>query len=140
MTMNMGDLGMHKFRIALSVAVTTLLLVCTHTTSAQALGSGKFAWRGDDSARTVYYFYGSGGTSGTLAYASTNASGMACLLYVKRVRTKISLPNGSYATQSSLLGQCSSTVDIASSGYSVFQIRSTHTLQKWSGAEYNYVL
>ena len=106
--------------------------------SADALGSGKFPWRGDNG--TTYYYYGSGGTSGSLAYASTNAPGSACLLYVKRVKTKIALPNGSSTTYSSLLGQCYSEVDISRGGYSVFQIKSTHTLQKWNGTEYNYVL
>jgi len=127
-------------RLAGLTALLTVALVCGFAPSADALGSGKFAWRGDDAKRTTYYFYGSGGSNGTLAYASTNAPGMACLLYVKRVKTKIALPNGSFASHSSLLGQCTSGVDIARSGYSVFQIKSTHTLQKWSGTEYNYVL
>lgn len=64
----------------------------------------------------------------------------ACLLYVKRVMTRIALPNGSYATHASLLGHCSSGADIYLGGYSVFQIKSTHTLEKWSGGTYNYVL
>jgi hypothetical protein len=125
-------------RLAAVLAVLTLLLVAGQATSASALGSGKFAWRGDDG--TTYYYYGTGGTSGTLAYATTNAPGSACLRYVKRVKTRIALPNGSFATHSSLLGQCYSSVDIAHGPYSVFQIRSTHTLQKWNGTEYNYVL
>jgi hypothetical protein len=127
-------------RIASLIAVLTILLLCGQASSASALGSGKFAWRGDDSNRTTYYFYGSGGRSGTFAYATTNASGKGCLLYVKRVKTRITLPNGAFATDSSLLGQCSSGVEIAAGQYTVFQIRSTHTLQKWSGTEYNYVL
>ena len=144
--MNMGDLGIHSIRtvrsirLALGVALTVLLVLCTHTTSADALGSGNFPWRGDDSKRTLHYYYGSGGRTGNFVYASTTATGTACLLYVKRVKTKIALPNGSYATHSSLLGQCSSYVDISPGNYSVFDIRSTHTLQKWSGTEYNYVL
>lgn len=93
--------------------------------SASALGSGKFPWRGLDGK--TYYYYGSGGTSGALAYATTNATGSACLLSVRQVKTKIALPNGSYATRSSLLGQCSTGVDISRGGYSVFQIKSTHT-------------
>lgn len=123
-----------------AVAVTTVALVCGQAMPAGALGSGKFPWRGDDANRTTYYYYGSGGTSGSLAYATTTATGTACLLYVKRVKTKIALPNGSYASHSSLLGQCSSGAEISRGGYSVFQIKSTHTLQKWSGTEYNYVL
>ena len=108
--------------------------------SAEALGSGKFPWRGDDANRTIHYYYGSGVTTGSLAYATTTATGSACLLYVKQVKTQITLPNGSYATHASLLAQCSSGVDISRGGYSVFQIKSTHTLVKWSGATYNYVL
>ena len=128
-------------RIVGLAALGAVALVCGLAPSADALGSGKFPWRGDDANRTIYYYYyGSGGTSGSMAYATTTATGTACLLYVKRVKTKIALPNGSFATQSSLLGQCSSGVDISRGGYSVFQIKSTHTLQKWSGAEYNYVL
>lgn len=140
MTMNMGNLGMNRRRLACSAAMLAILFVCGQASSAEALGSGKFPWRGDDSKRTTYYFYGSGGTSGTLAYATTNAPGAACLLYVKRVKTSIALPNGSFTSHSSLLGQCTSGVDISRGGYSVFAIKSTHTLQKWSGAEYNYVL
>ena len=140
MTMNMGNLGRANRRLALSAALMAILCVCGNASSAEALGSGKFPWRGDDANRTTYYFYGSGGTSGTFAYATTNVPGTACLLYVKRAKTTITLPNGSFATHSSLLGQCASGVDIARGGYSVFQIKSTHTLQKWSGTEYNYVL
>lgn len=120
--------------------VVMIALIGVQAQSADALGSGKFPWRGDDAHRTTYYYYGSGGFDGSLAYATTTATGTACLLYVKRVKTKIALPNGSYATHSSLLGQCSSGVEISHGGYSVFQIKSTHTLQKWSGTEYNYVL
>lgn len=123
-----------------AVVLTTVAMVWGQALPADALGSGKFPWRGDDANRTVYYYYGSGGTSGSLAYATTTATGKGCLLYVKRVKTKIALPNGSFATHSSLLGQCSSSVDISRGGYSVFAIKSTHTLQKWSGTEYNYVL
>jgi hypothetical protein len=140
MTMNLGDLSIRKLRVGLTVALTAMLLICMHTSSAEALGSGKFPWRGDDAARTLYYYYGSGGSRSPFVYASTTAPGSACLKYVKRVKTRITLPNGSYATDSSLLGQCSSSVEISSGGYTVFQIKSTHTLQKWSGTEYNYVL
>ena len=125
-------------RVVGLLAVTTIAVMASPAQPADALGSGKFPWRGDDGK--TYYYYGSGGASGALANASTNAPGSACLLYVKRVKTKIALPNGSNATHSSLLGQCYSEVDISRGGYSVFQIRSTHTLQKWSGTEYNYVL
>ena len=127
-------------RPLLLVLIATAALLGGLPQSADALGSGKFPWRGDDANRTVYYYYGSGGTTGSLAYATTTATGKSCLLYVKRVRTKIALPNGSYGTHASLLGQCSSGVDISRGGYSVFQIKSTHTLEKWSGATYNYVL
>jgi hypothetical protein len=127
-------------RVASLIAVLTVIFLCGQAPSAEALGSGKFAWRGDDAKRTVYYFYGSGGRSGSFAYASTNAPGRSCLLYVKRVKTRITLPNGGFASDSSLLGQCSSGVEISAGQYSVFEIKSTHTLQKWSGAEYNYVL
>ena len=138
--MNLGDLSIRKLRVGLTVALTAMLLICMHTSSAEALGSGKFPWRGDDAARTLYYYYGSGGSRSPFVYASTTAPGSACLKYVKRVKTRITLPNGSYATDSSLLGQCSSSVEISSGGYTVFQIKSTHTLQKWSGTENNYVL
>ena len=140
MTTNMGNLGNRRLRLALAVALTALLVLCTQATSADALGSGKFPWRGDDFNRTLYYYYGSGGRAGSLVYASTTATGAACLLYVTRVKTKIALPSGSYATHSSLLGQCSSYVEISPGSYSVFQIKSTHTLQKWTGTEYAYVL
>ena len=143
MTTTTGDLGIRTsrtIRLALGIALTALLVLCTHTTSASALGSGKFPWRGDDAKRTVYYYYGSGGRTGDFVYASTSVPGTPCLMYVKRVKTKITLPNGSYTTDSSLLGQCSSYVEISPGSYSVFDIRSTHTLQKWSGTEYNYVL
>ena len=140
MTMNMGNPGISRSRLALLAATLAVLFVCGHASPAEALGSGKFPWRGDDAKRTTYYYYGSGGTNGVYAYATTNVPGTGCLLYVKRAKTTITLPNGSFVTQSSLLGQCSSGVDISRGGYSVFQIKSTHTLQKWSGTEYNYVL
>ena len=139
MTTNIRKLS-ERLASLTAAAVVTVALVCAPAGSADALGSGKFPWRGDDANRTVYYYYGSGGTSGSFAYATTTATGKGCLLYVKRVKTKIALPNGSFASHSSLLGQCSSSVDISRGGYSVFQIKSTHTLQKWSGTEYNYVL
>ena len=122
----------------LSILIAVVAIGVGPVPSADALGSGKFPWRGDNGS--TYYYYGSGGTDGSLAYATTTATGTSCLLYVKRVKTKIQLPNGSFASHSSLLGQCSSGVDISRGGYTVFQIKSTHTLQKWSGTEYNYVL
>ena len=139
MTANLRNLP-GRLACVLAALVVTIALIGVQAQSAHALGSGKFPWRGDDSHRTLYYYYGSGGLDGGLAYATTTATGKGCLLYVKRVKTKIRLPNGSYASHSSLLGQCSSGVDISHGGYSVFEIKSTHTLQKWSGTEYNYVL
>ena len=53
MTMNMGNPGISRSRLALLAATLAVLFVCGHASSAEALGSGKFPWRGDDAKRTT---------------------------------------------------------------------------------------
>ena|SRR5690242_9297749 len=118
--------------------VTSLVLGVSAAGSAQALASSRWPFT-VGGGRTVYYFYGDDYVSGSLATASTQVGGNPCLLYTKNVRATIRLPNGSSASRSSLLGQCSTAISIAKGSYSALQIKSTHTLNLWNGQTWTYV-
>jgi hypothetical protein len=127
---------MHR-RLAVAL-VAVLALAIGYAGSAQALASSRWPFR-VGGGTTTYYYYGDDDIVGGLATARTNVSGTACLLYTRSVSTSIRLPNGSHASHSSLLGQCSAAISISKGPYTAFQISSTHTLNLWNGQSWTYV-
>ncbi len=118
--------------------MASVALVVGAAGSAQALASARWPFRVGGGS-TTYYFYGNDSTGGGLATASTTVGGTPCLLYTKSVKATISLPNGSHASSSSLLGQCATSISIAQGQYTGLQIKSNHTLNLWNGQTWTYV-
>ena len=127
-----------KIAVASTAFVAATGLALGSAGSAQALACSRWPFRVGGGS-TTYYFYGTDSDSGGIATAETGIGGTPCLLYTKNVSVVISLPNGSHASSSSWLGTCTAGISIASSGYNVFQIKSTHTLNLWNGQSWSYV-
>ena len=127
-----------KIALASTAFVASAALALGSAGSAQALACSRWPFRVGGGS-TTYYYYGNDSISGSIATATTGIGGTACLLYTRTVSTVIQLPNGSHASQSSLLGTCTSGISISTSGYNVFQIKSTHTLNLWNGQSWSYV-
>lgn len=126
---------MRKRIVLALVAALTLVIGCA--ASADAVGSSRWPFR-VGGGTTTYYLYGNDSVSGQLVTATTTVGGTACLLYTRGVSTSLRLPDGSKASHSSLLGQCSASISIAKGSYSTFQVTSTHSLDLWNGQSWTY--
>lgn len=126
-----------RIKLALALVVSAAVAI-GGAGSANALACSRWPFRVGANP-TTYYFYGNDSIGGGLATATSTVGSSVCLFDVRSVSTVIELPNGSRASRSSWLGQCSAGISIASGSYSAFQIKSTHTLNLWNGESWSYV-